>query len=649
MKHSKTYKFTIGKQSESIRLKQSGDGLNAIAAIATDELDGSLYEVRPQKEISANGYIKAVSESIRGTEFKANTIDVLITDIYDASNKPLYYKAIIRKEGFESIKAGEYEISVLDDHFIYTENKSSYVTYNYTNGTSETIKEEFYPVYVNGADISLKTIADIDGKYFSVSESSNGDFSFYVKKNNLAYKVKENSILKIRQFNTNDKNAINIYVGPYNYESKVNDGDATYHLKYRKSLPEQYVTRAMSEIVSIDGNYIATKNNNIFDYEINISIVDSLGRVIRRVDNPEKFFHERTVHLRNGMLYAPDIIAIMRDIPNSKIALDYNYVKYNTNNISIDKKQLLDLDYISVGITPDIVSVGDHDVLYSQTVKYYVFNKMGFIEYQNGGSSISSFQRIIGYGFGEYGFSEYGYSGHILKPGTMEDFIRVAVKSYNKTGYSTDGYSIGPYGGSYINTREGLNEISLDGNSPIGYIELCRIYRKDITNLPIVLNNRKAIPIKESSGLRKVHTLSNSVFNVFLGEQTQSFLNAGVVEVYTPNSTKASLMHFSKDKTYSTYHLLYSPDISKANHKFVTDTTKLGFKKDTSKFNFENKDLYAIYGYKDGDWYPLNINKRVHIEAEESIYFKVENYELSRYDFIGVAYGNSVPGRKIRP
>ena len=76
MKHSKTYKFTIGKQSESIRLKQSGDGLNAIAAIATDELDGSLYEVRPQKEISANGYTKAVSESIRGTEFKANTIDV---------------------------------------------------------------------------------------------------------------------------------------------------------------------------------------------------------------------------------------------------------------------------------------------------------------------------------------------------------------------------------------------------------------------------------------------------------------------------------------------------------------------------------------------------------------------------------------------
>ena len=169
MRYSETYTFTIGRQPESIRLRQSSDGLNAIAAIGTDSLGGSLYDIKQEKSISVNSYIKLIQESIRGTEFKANTVDVLITDIYDANNNALFYKAFIRRVGYESVSVNGKDVTVFDDIFLYSEEKGT-VVYRYPDGRVDEIKDEFYPVYINSTDASLRFVLDVDGKGFDVRD-----------------------------------------------------------------------------------------------------------------------------------------------------------------------------------------------------------------------------------------------------------------------------------------------------------------------------------------------------------------------------------------------------------------------------------------------------------------------------------------------
>ena len=648
MRYSETYTFTIGKQPESIRLRQSSDGLNAIAAIGTDNLGGSLYDIKQEKSISVNSYIKLIQESIRGTEFKANTVDVLITDIYDANNRPLFYKAFIRRVGYESVTVNGKDVTVFDDIFLYSE-ENGVVAYKYPDGRVDEIKDEFYPVFINSTDASLRFVLDADGKAFEVGDIPNGEFSLYVRANNLSYKTKDNAVLKIRQYNTNDTNSLNIYVGPYSYLTKVQDEHRTYDLEYKKGFPDQAIVRAMSEVASIDGSYIVLKNNNLFDFDIEVQLIDSLGRVIKRIDNSEGIFNARSVFLKSGKIYSPDLIIALSQYEYSKISVNYNYVKYLTNNVSIDLNLLDDMDYISVGITPDRVSIEGNHLNYGQTIKYFVFNKMGFIEYQNGTQNLSSYQRITGYGFGEKGYGEHGYSGHIEEPGTIEEVVRTAVKSYNKSGYSEGYFSFGPFGGSLINTVDGLASISLEENSSVGYIELCRIYKKDLRNTPIVINTRKSIPNNGTHGLREIKTVSNSVFSLSLEQKPLSFLNAGVVEILSPNSTKASLVSYSKDEVHSTYKIDYKNDISKDIPEFVDDEVELSFKKDSSRYNFEYDSKYNLYGYSNGLWEVVEHKVRKSIKEEKSIYIQVDNRELLKYDFIGVAYGNALPGRKVMP
>ena len=75
------YKFAIGRNSDSVLLKQISNGLNAVAAVDTSRLNGSIYNITKTGVVNYNRQIKIIKETIKGTTFKANTSDILLTNV----------------------------------------------------------------------------------------------------------------------------------------------------------------------------------------------------------------------------------------------------------------------------------------------------------------------------------------------------------------------------------------------------------------------------------------------------------------------------------------------------------------------------------------------------------------------------------------
>lgn len=58
----KSYELTIGRKSKSVELLQSSDGRNAIAALYTDSLDGSLFDLTSTTPIYENRFIRLIQK-----------------------------------------------------------------------------------------------------------------------------------------------------------------------------------------------------------------------------------------------------------------------------------------------------------------------------------------------------------------------------------------------------------------------------------------------------------------------------------------------------------------------------------------------------------------------------------------------------------
>ena len=56
------YKFAIGRNSDSVLLKQISNGLNAVAAVDTSRLNGSIYNITKTGVVNYNRQIKIIKE-----------------------------------------------------------------------------------------------------------------------------------------------------------------------------------------------------------------------------------------------------------------------------------------------------------------------------------------------------------------------------------------------------------------------------------------------------------------------------------------------------------------------------------------------------------------------------------------------------------
>ena len=637
----KSYELTIGRKSKSVELLQSSDGRNAIAALYTDSLDGSLFDLTSTTPIYENRFIRLIQKSIKGCTLQSNSPDVLITDIYDKDGNPIYYKFLIRRSGFTSVYVNNVLVTNINDFFIFSNEKGT-VRYEYSDGTSEEFEDERYPVFINSKDSSLRTILDIDNKFYNYTPDGNL-FSIFVPSTNVSFKSKDITLIEMEQYDKNNPDYLKLYLKPFSVTKNINTEHGKYQLDYSADFPTIHIKRMEKEHAVVKDGYIYVKNNSIFDYDISIYLADPAGRVISEIDNRNNIFNSRNVFLKTGKIYLKDILSSIDLSSDNVILISYNYSHYENNNISIPGDIASDAEYISVGIMPTKISVDGRTANSELGIQYYVFDNLGNISYKNEVKNHSSFRRIVGYGFGEHGYSENGYSGIIEKNITEED-VRVGNIEFDEFGYSEYSYSFGPYGGKHLISYEDLLATMLISNSRIGYIELYKIKLKDLSNIPLVLNNRISVPKIGSQSIREVKDIKSSVFAVRLNNNRIPLFNAGIVDINVNNSTKSRLMKYKKDEM-STY---YKADISKDKKEYldieyVEDDNKLSFYKSPGKL-YKEDDLYNIYGigrHSETEWSKVEYESKVIHEG--FVYFKVSNFELDSFKSIGISYGDCYP------
>lgn len=647
MKYSKSYKFVIGKREESVSLKSS-DGLSAIAAVDTSSLNGSMYEIVKSENISDNSYIKLAKKTARGIELESTTPEVLITDINDKEGNPLYYKSIIRKSGYTSILVDGVDAGFYDSTFFYSKNKGK-VEYLYNDGTKEEDIGEFYPVYVNNSDASYRFVRDIDGKFFNIRYNGRR-FIISVQNTEISYKIKdpENSRPIIRQYDNNEHQFINIYVNPYNFTRKLFSDGKEITLKYFAGFPVQSVVRIENSLCDVKSGIIYLRKSNIFDHDILITVVDSVGSPIHSLDKNSVDF--KNSYLKSGIISIPNIEEYLAD--GNKVLASFNYVQYDENNISIDSTLVGNFDYISVGILPSEVVIDGNSLAFGNHIKYYAFDSLGNSILEDGKDVGAAFIRVVGYGFSERGYAENGYSGYIESgeyniEGVPNGALRTKEAEYPKTGYGEDFYSSGPYGGTIVSNKNSLENVMLSNGSTTGYIEICRVYKKQILSENVVLNNRLSLPRPGTHGLRKIETLNNSICRLIAGEYKAPSLNASVISIDAFNSTNASLSVYSKDLVNTTLKISYSEDASKKFDKKVENETMLRFAKPFNTLSKTDHSQYKLKGEIDGGWEYIEGAVYKHIEGELSVFVRVANSVLDNYTRIGVVYGNSNPSRSI--
>ena len=287
-----------------------------------------------------------------------------------------------------------------------------------------------------------------------------------------------------------------------------------------------------------------------------------------------------------------------------KIAADYRYAIYEQNNISIPIVNPSEVDYISVCITPTRIRRDKADSInLSNDIKYFVINKFGSI--------IESNVKVD--------YTDYVTYFNIIGGEVFE--IPLTTKP-----------EISQY----------KDIFSIYGLSEIAKVRIKKIPTK------AVANNRLSIPKQDSSGLRQVRDISNSI-NVlkYMGDKNL-FLNAGVTSIPTDISTNASIAKYISGPIKTVLKIDYSRDINEVNYTEVSDSEILSFAKDMSKFSKTDKTKYKVYGIYNSEVTEFDMSGAVYPEDEDAIYLAIDNSTLLMHDAIGVSYGSNLPKRYIK-
>ena len=352
---------------------------------------------------------------------------------------------------------------------------------------------------------------------------------------------------------------------------------------------------------SVYGDYIYLPHEYIYSSDIVLYMVDPKDITIKKQVEISKFGN--SVFLKSGKVYAPELSRTVSE-NGYKIAADYRYAIYEQNNISIPIVNPSEVDYISVCITPTRIRRDKADSInLSNDIKYFVINKFGSI--------IESNVKVD--------YTDYVTYFNIIGGEVFE--IPLTTKP-----------EISQY----------KDIFSIYGLSEIAKVRIKKIPTK------AVANNRLSIPKQDSSGLRQVRDISNSI-NVlkYMGDKNL-FLNAGVTSIPTDISTNASIAKYISGPIKTVLKIDYSRDINEVNYTEVSDSEILSFAKDMYKFSKTDKTKYKVYGIYNSEVTEFDMSGAVYPEDENAIYLAIDNSTLLMHDAIGVSYGSNLPKRYIK-
>lgn len=336
-----TYNISIVGKKHSAEFQQAADSRNAVVAVDTTPLNGSLIEIEHKSQGDRLRFVRLESKSISGIAIRSSSPDILITDIIH-NGRPMWYKYQLRGE--PSLSTPHW---TKDDSWIYSD--APYLNIEYGNIK---LREVGIPVFVKESNHFLNAIKALDNRTYSVSQDSSGEYIIRCKNQNVSFSSITGEIATISEYTNPNSPVVGIFANEYSSDRIASVGEQK--AKYRFQSPE----------------FIASviKTN-----KTKVPVNSGVAKL------PHRYINSVKSHEPKNIVYNQGFIVV--DPSLKSIDVEYEYIEPVNNYASIPLGVIRNASVIKVYATPYSITKGDAEDFLNTELLFSAFDKAGVCIY----------------------------------------------------------------------------------------------------------------------------------------------------------------------------------------------------------------------------------------------------------------------------
>nr|DAD60275.1 MAG TPA: hypothetical protein [Bacteriophage sp.] len=337
-----TYNISIVGKRHSAEFQQATDSRNAVVAVDTSPLNGSLIEIEHKSQGDRLRFVRLESKSISGIAIRSSSPDILITDVIHEGS-PMWFKYQLRGEPSIEQKAKWTK----DENWIYS--SSPYLNIQYGNIK---IREVGIPVFVKESNHFFNAIKAIDNRTYSVSQDSSGEYIIRCKNQNVSFSSIQGEIATVSEYTNPSSPTVGIFANEYSSDRIASVGEVK--AKYRFQSPE-----FVASII---------KTN-----KVKVPVNSGVAKLPHRYINLAKGYDHKKV------VYNQGLVIVDGDIHSLEV--EYEYIEPVNNFASIPLDIIRASSVVRVYATPYSVTKGDAEDFLNTELLFSAFDKTGVCIY----------------------------------------------------------------------------------------------------------------------------------------------------------------------------------------------------------------------------------------------------------------------------
>ena len=339
-----TYNISIVGKKHSAEFQQATDSRNAVVAVDTSPLNGSLIEIKHKSQGDKIVFVRLESKSILGTTIRSSSPNILITNI-TFNGLPLWYKYPLRGEPI--FTKGYWDKSPyhhkMDDSWIYSDAPFIDVQYGDVK-----LREIGIPVYVKESNHFLNAIKNLDDRTYSVSQDASGDYLIRCKGSEVKFSAIDGEVATISEYTNPGSDIVGIFANEYSSDRIVPIEEE--RAKYRFQSPE-----FIASIIKTNTAKLPVKSGI--------------------VQLPHKYINSVKSHESKNIVYNQGMLIVDESLKS--IDVEYEYIEPVNNYSNIPLDIIRDSSVVKVYATPYSITKGGAEDFLNTELLYSVFDKTG--------------------------------------------------------------------------------------------------------------------------------------------------------------------------------------------------------------------------------------------------------------------------------
>ena len=528
---SKTYNILLGPKHDMFGVVQ-GTPHDAIAVLDNANSSFKLSTISHEETNTFIKKITSIDSSARKTRIVTNTADIQMSDIMNASGEPLYYK-VLKEVGLQFNKTiiNGMEPEAEDANFYYLNKREASIEYYMNDDIVFARDFEVYPVFIWQEYSNLAPIMALDNKHYYY-RGSRGRVIVTASKPNVQASASNEPVFKLNRIKFNK-----VSMSPFLVRTLKSgqDNRVSFIYDYLMTKPDHETVFSEQVVINSEG-VIVLNNANVF--KDSVYIQKKVERKQERVADNSKGLLDGLINSTKGEI---DITSLLEDgliDYGDYIYIEYKYVR-TTNEVVVDPRNFELKNMVAhFRIGPTKVKKTGVSLDIEPQITYTLTDDDGTLLLDDQQAS-DYFHLDLHKGWGEDGYGDNGFSG------TVDDYSSLVIRRIGglersviqedvteeergpETGYGESGYSLGPFGGSYLLSIEEIKRLlDIKNNTEAATITIGNIsYYSDIQEVHAYARDSIALPKSEARAIRE-SVYANSI--VVFDSTSREFKSMGI-------------------------------------------------------------------------------------------------------------------------